>query len=112
RQGSTRVPLDKATLRDLVRGLLGGDDDRRIDDTVAEILRVVGADGAQAGLGGLGGGLVGRAGEVRPLVVDDGCLYQHRLWWLETRLAGWIAVRLAAPPLDGAEAIARATEPA
>jgi exodeoxyribonuclease V alpha subunit len=104
RQGSTRVPLDRAGLRDLVASMLVAGD-REVDAAVDDLLRVAGDQSA------LGGRLVGRGGETRPLVVDDGCLYQHRLWWLETRLAARLADRIATPPASApvAAAIAAVT---
>ena len=103
RQGSTRIPLDpKGPLRDLVAALVA---DRDTDEAVASLLAVTGS----SGLGSRGGGLVGGPDETRPLIVDDGALYQHRLWFLETRLAGHLAARIAAPPSiehDGAAAAA------
>ena len=41
--------------------------------------------------------LVGGPDAYKPFVVDDGCLYAHRDWRLEDRLARALAARLAAP---------------
>jgi len=106
RQGSTRVPLDpKGPLRDLVRSIVpSGNGDADVDERVADILAVT----TRATLGSRGGGLVGDPGETRPLIVDDGAVYQHRLWWLETRLAAQLAARIAAAPLDPPDRVADA----
>ncbi|MCB9559186.1 MAG: exodeoxyribonuclease V subunit alpha [Kofleriaceae bacterium] len=94
RQGSTWLPLDgagAAPLREIVAALLGGPDGAAptamVDGVVADVLRLA----RQPALGGL----VGAAGQLTPLVVDDDCLYQHRLWWLETELAAALGRRLA-----------------
>ena len=95
RQGSTRVPLAGAALRDLVAAIAGRGDP---DQLAAEIVRVT-----APALGSRGGGLVGGAGEPRPLIVDRGALYQHRLFVLERDLAARLAARVAAaPPPDAA----------
>jgi exodeoxyribonuclease V alpha subunit len=44
--------------------------------------------------------LFGAPGDYKPFVVDDGCLYAHRDWLLEDRLARRLAARLAAPALE------------
>jgi exodeoxyribonuclease V alpha subunit len=103
RQGSTRIPLaPDGPLPALLGAIAGRGDPAAL---AAEVTRLAGA----AGLGGRGGGLIGGPGEVRPLIVDDGALYPHRLWWLETQLARQLRARLAGPRLDDpalAEAIA------
>jgi len=43
--------------------------------------------------------LFGRPGDYKPFILDDGCLYAHRDWRLEERLARALAARLSAPPL-------------
>ncbi len=43
--------------------------------------------------------LVGAPGDYKPFILDDGCLYAHRDWRLEERLARSLAARLAAPAL-------------
>ncbi len=91
RQGSTRVALDK-TLGELVTSVLAAaGSDLPPAQATADIVRLAG----QSGLGGL----VGGPGQLRPLVLDRGCLYQQRLWALETSLASLLRTRLAAPPL-------------
>ncbi len=62
--------------------------------------------------------LVGRLGDHRPFIVDDGCLYQERDLRLEERLADALAARIATavPPfgdqaVDAATALAAAALP-
>jgi exodeoxyribonuclease V alpha subunit len=57
--------------------------------------------------------LFGGAGDYRPFVVDDGCLYAHRDLLLEERLARALAARLAGPaPAVDEAALAAAATPA
>ncbi len=107
RQGSTRVSLDPAgPLRELLAALLGADadPDRADGKLIDELIAGLGAVAAQRGLGGL----VGGPEKIAPLIVDDGHLYQHRLWWLETRLAATLAARVGAAPLPDAGGVADA----
>jgi len=43
--------------------------------------------------------LFGAPGDYKPFILHDGCLYAHRDWLLEERLARALAARLSAPPL-------------
>ena len=92
RQGSTRLPLDArgpgaelcaAVIR--AAGLDGELEARR----VLKILRELGTGGFHDVVGP-----PPRGEQACPLVFDDDCLYPHRLWWLETRLAARLAPRL------------------
>ena len=90
RQGSTRLPVAPkgagAQLCDQVLRASGLD--RELD--ARRVLAIVKSqvDSLQ--------GVIGpppHGEESRPLIHDDGCVYPHRLWWLEDRLAGQLAAR-------------------
>jgi len=87
RQGSTRVCLGGAMLELVTAVLTAAGSDLAPAAVTADIVRLTG----QSGLGAL----IGGPGQLRPLVLDHGCLYQHRLWWLESQLAARLAARLA-----------------
>ncbi len=52
--------------------------------------------------------VIGGPGQQVPLIIDDGCLYTHQLYALETATARRLAARLAAPALAAPDAIERA----
>ena len=93
RQGSTRLPLDP-------RGPGA--------DLVAQVIRAAGLEReveprkVLAGIAGMRDqmdrviGPPPRGDAATPLVHDDGCVYLHRLWWLEDRLARALAPRIGA----------------
>ena len=97
RQGSTRLPLDtkvSSYLGKLVKSLAAA---AEIDDSPAALLRDIHRIAEATTLEYL----VGRAGEYRPLVVSDGCVYQHRMLWCEDQLAHRLRDRLrAAAPAE------------
>lgn len=94
RQGSTRLPLARdrdSYLGRLVTSLLAAG---RLDIDVAtvltdidELIRAVTLDQ-----------LIGRPGEYRPLILADGCVYQHRMLWCESRLARRLRGRISSDP--------------
>lgn len=101
RQGSTRLELEPrgpgaALITDVLRAaeLDRELDARRVLTRVRQLVgrfeRVIGAPP--------GGELT------QPLLADGGAVYTHRLWWLETRLAGQLAPRLGARACGEAEA--------
>ena len=91
RQGSTRLPLDPrgsglALITQVAQaaGLDRDVDPRKVLAGIAamrdEMDRVIGPPPS--------------GDAATPLVHDDGCIYPHRLWWLEDRLATALAPRL------------------
>lgn len=107
RQGSTRLPLDAKgqgaqLCADVIRA--AGLEDQLAARDVMKCLRGLGTAGFHEVVG------PPPRGEIAwPLVYDDECLYPHRLWWLETRLAARLAPRLARAVGDPA-AVAAAVE--
>jgi len=92
RQGSTRLPLDaKGPGLELCAGVIraAGLEHELDARAVLKILRGMGSGGFHDVVGPPPSGEL-----ARPLVFDDDCLYPHRLWWLETRLAARLAPRL------------------
>ena len=86
--GSTRLPM--ARLPALLARLA-------VDDAgVRDARRLV--EGAAASPATQG--LFGAPGDYKPFILDDGCVYAHRDWRLEERLARTLAARLAAPALE------------
>ncbi|MEM9490403.1 MAG: exodeoxyribonuclease V subunit alpha, partial [Myxococcota bacterium] len=41
--------------------------------------------------------IIGRIGEYRPLIIDDGCVYHHRMLWCENQLAERLRLRIDLP---------------
>lgn len=100
RQGSTRLPLDpRGPLRGLVGDIVrlsapaegeGGARGRGGLDA-AQLMRKIARLTAEPGFDSVLG-----VGAARlPLIVEDGCLYTERARWLEERVAGRLAARLA-----------------
>lgn len=92
RQGSTRLPLDTRVgsyLGKLVKSLAAA---AELDDSPSALLRDINRIAEATTLEYL----VGRAGEYRPLILSDGCVYQHRMLWCEDQLAGRLRDRIAA----------------
>ena len=85
--GSTRLPLGRLP-EELAR--LGFDEAARRD--ASDLLRDPASHPAL-------GALFGVPGDYKPFILDDGCLYAHRDWRLEERLARTLAARFAAPAL-------------
>ncbi|WP_428262222.1 ATP-dependent DNA helicase [Haliangium sp.] len=118
RQGSTRLPLDfapTAYLAELVSSLVqAGELELTPAHALAEIDALVVATEAEAGTGtaaGPGepalGRVLGRADDYSPLIVADGCLYQHRMYSCESALAARLHQRIAAAgEIVPAEAVA------
>jgi exodeoxyribonuclease V alpha subunit len=94
-RGSTRLPLDRAVLRELVMPVAGG--------ASGDIGRVLDRALAIAG-GAVDTPLLGGPADYRPLVVAGGFLYQQRMWACEARLRAQLDARLAAPRLALADA--------
>jgi exodeoxyribonuclease V alpha subunit len=87
RQGSTRLRLDPKSLRTLVGDILriaGHEAD--VGKTVKQIVAITKEPGF--------GSVIGLAGDRRPLIVDDGCLYTDRSRHLEQRVAEKLAARM------------------
>jgi exodeoxyribonuclease V alpha subunit len=80
--GSTRLPL----------ATLGGALERLGVEAPATTLAFAAAPPAAVAE------LFGAAGDYKPFLIDDGCLYAHRDWLLEDRLARALAARVTAPP--------------
>jgi len=102
RQGSTCLPLDPSP-----RG--------HLRTLVTEVTRLAGLSGEAPGLVRaivrLTGmpqfdSVVGTRDQRLPLIVDGGCLYTERARWLEARVAGRLAERLATPVLGAAAVLA------
>ena len=98
RQGSTRLELDPrgpgaVLIGDVLRaaGLEAELDARRVLAKIKQLIgrfeRVIGAPPAVAEPGH-------RGEPSQPLLADDGAVYPHRLWWLESQLAARLAPRL------------------
>lgn len=97
RQGSTRLELDPrgsgaVLVGDVLRaaGLERELDAKKVLARIARLSsgfdRVIGAPPT--------------GDEAQPLLLDDGAVYSHRLWWLEDRLARQLAPRLGARALS------------
>ncbi|HET9626049.1 MAG TPA: exodeoxyribonuclease V subunit alpha [Kofleriaceae bacterium] len=94
RQGSTCLPLDpsaKGVLRPLVAEIVRLSHMR--DDDAPHLVKAIARLTDMPRFGSV----VGVGAQRLPLVVDDGCLYTERARWLEDRVAGQLARRLAAP---------------
>jgi exodeoxyribonuclease V alpha subunit len=90
RQGSTRLPLDtkvNSYLGKLVKSLAAA---AQLDDSPSALLRDINRIAEATTLEYL----VGRAGEYRPLIMADGCVYQHRMLWCEDQLAARLRDRI------------------
>jgi exodeoxyribonuclease V alpha subunit len=88
-EGSTRLPLDPATLEPRLRELgAAGEDLRAVRDLLAALRSVGGLTGSVA---------FGAPGDYRPLLLDGDGLYSQRLLRLEERVAEALATRLRAP---------------
>jgi len=101
RQGATRVPLPppgRGAARKSPLGTLIGDIARAAGVEV-DAERVVRCIHDLSGRSHFTTTL-GTPHQSRPLVVDDGCLYPHRLYWLEERVATHLAPRLVAGDRD------------
>ncbi|HVV83549.1 MAG TPA: exodeoxyribonuclease V subunit alpha [Kofleriaceae bacterium] len=106
RQGSTRLPLDPK-----------GPGARLIEQVAraAGLEREVEPKKVLAAIAAMGGAMDRVLGpppvdeRATPLVLDDGCVYLHRMWWLEDRLAAALAPRLGVRAC-GEEAAAGAVE--
>jgi exodeoxyribonuclease V alpha subunit len=90
RQGASRVPLDaRGPLRDLVKSIAGAAGLQVRESLLLAAIRELAEHGHFAAT-------IGRPGQRRPLIVDDGCLYTERSYRLEVRVAEALATRLAA----------------
>jgi exodeoxyribonuclease V alpha subunit len=95
RQGSTRLALDpKGKLRTLVGDILRV---AELDVDAAKIVKRIHALTNEPGFQSV----IGIGTDRRPLVVEDGCIYTERARWLEQRVAGGLAARLAPVMRDG-----------
>lgn len=87
RSGATCLPLDpKGTLRDLVKAIApapSAEQERSLLRRISELSR------PQLG------GIVGAAGQARPLIADGGCLYSQRNHVLETQVAAALTARIS-----------------
>lgn len=93
RRGSTRLPLGggaNGPLGKLVASILGA---AELDLRPAEVVR----DIVSLSTGLTFDRLIGKAGEYRPLIVHDGCLYAQRWLAYEQALVERIRTRVAAP---------------
>ncbi|MCG8425370.1 MAG: exodeoxyribonuclease V subunit alpha [Proteobacteria bacterium] len=96
REGSTRLPLSRGEssyLGQLISSLVRVGkldlDTRTLLRDIDKLTRAVTLDH-----------IIGRRGEYRPLIVDDGCVYQHRMLQCEDQLAERLRERLH-PRLPG-----------
>ncbi len=92
RQGSSRLPLDpapKKPLRQAVNDILRV---AKLDADPARVVKRITNLTATPTFNSV----IGRGNARLPLIVDDGCLYTERSRWLEERVAGRLAARLAA----------------
>ncbi len=92
RQGSSRLPLSRAEssyLGELIASLIRAGklelDAKTLLEDIDKLTRAVTLDH-----------IIGRKGEYRPLILDDDCIYQHRMLWCEEQLAQRLGGRLGA----------------
>jgi exodeoxyribonuclease V alpha subunit len=104
RQGSSRLPLSRqsgAYLGQIVASLTRAG---KLELDVQALLRDIDDLTRRLSLDRV----IGRGDEYRPLILADGCIYQHRMFWCENQLAARLRGRLAtedaasARPGDGA----------
>jgi exodeoxyribonuclease V alpha subunit len=91
RQGSSRLPLSSepgSYLGQLVASLVRAS---KLDLDVSALLRDI-DELTRLSLDRV----IGRGDEYRPLILADGCIYQHRMIWCENQLAARLRARLEA----------------
>lgn len=92
RQGSSRLPLGRrgsTYLAQIVASLLRAG---KLDLDAQALLRDIEGLTRQLSLDHV----IGRVDEYRPLILADGCIYQHRMFWCENQLAARLRARLDA----------------
>jgi exodeoxyribonuclease V alpha subunit len=92
RQGSSRLPLSRqpgAYLGQIVASLVRAG---KLALDVPALLRDIDELTRRLSLDRV----IGRGDEYRPLILSDGCIYQHRMLWCENQLAARLRGRLAA----------------
>jgi exodeoxyribonuclease V alpha subunit len=88
KQGSTRLPLDTASLTGRFAEVVGEDRAHAMVERVASLATSPLPD------------LIGSPGDYRPLIVDGGALYQHRMHHRELRLVDRLGARLRRGPSE------------
>ncbi|MBI5542872.1 MAG: exodeoxyribonuclease V subunit alpha [Deltaproteobacteria bacterium] len=89
RRGSTRLPLEASQIDPILSQLGAHRGDR------AHLRALL---NAKPGERGGAETLLGSGDEYKPFIVDDGCLYLHRMRSFETRLADALRARMDTPP--------------
>lgn len=100
RQGSSRLPLGRQPggyLGLIVASLMRAG---KLDLDVQALLRDIDDLTRRLSLDRV----IGRGDEYRPLILADGCIYQHRMFWCENQLAARLRGRLAAEDAAAARA--------
>ncbi|HTM21067.1 MAG TPA: AAA family ATPase [Kofleriaceae bacterium] len=93
RQGSTRLPLGGGASGPLGRHIKALAREGELELDVRTLVADIGRLAAELTFDRL----IGRGDEHRPMVVDDGHLYLHRMWFIERALVTRVRARVEAP---------------